>query len=29
MLEEDPVFDYEFKRLFNNDDIQEADGFTP
>ena len=29
MLEEDPEFTEEFKRVFNNTDILEADGFTP
>ena len=29
MLEEDPDFAEDFKRLFNNVEIPEADGFTP
>ena len=29
MLEEDPDFSEEFKRVFNNDGIPEADGFKP
>ena len=29
MLEEYPDFSEEFKKVFNNDDISEADDFTP
>ena len=29
MLEEDPNFSEDFKRVFNNSDIPEADYFTP